>query len=223
MRYMAKYIQWAPFAETDPEPAGKLPSYGDAVNLGALNQVVETPSFNEAKGYGDDAQKVYVNRFKEAVLAVQITEIPREQMAAVSGAQMEPGQYKNMRFRSEDTPPKGGLGFIYRNILDDGGGEKCVGVFYPKVKAMLQDTTYDTNGENISLAYDKLQFTSSACNSGDWKIESPDFDTDEEAKAWVDGMFTGASTEIGKDTLGTPEHTSLASTKAKRASQDTVL
>lgn len=218
MRFMAKYIQWAPFAETDPEPKDKLPNYQEAVSLGALNQVTESPSYNEAKGYGDDALKVYVNKFQQAVLGVQITEIPREQMSAVSGAQLEAGKNKNMRFRSSDTPPKGGLGFIYCNVLDDGGGEKRVGVFYPKVKAMLQDTTYNTNGENISLAYDKLQFTASACNSGDWKIESPDFDTDEEAMAWVDGMFDGTSTDIGKeDAGGQPEAQSTPARSAGKA------
>ena len=59
MKYGAKMLQWAPFAQSDPEPAGALPKYGTPVNLGALNKVTDSPTFNEAKGYGDNALKVH--------------------------------------------------------------------------------------------------------------------------------------------------------------------
>lgn len=219
MDYGAKYIKWAPFAEENPEPAGKLPLYGTAITLGALNKATDTPAFNEAKGYGDNALKVYVNKFKETVIGIETTEVPRESMTAVSGTTLESETKKNMRFRDTDKTPYGGLGFYVNKILDD-GRDVCMGVFYPKVKAMLQGTEYNTNGENITLSTNKLQFTGSSCNSGDWKIESPYFDTEEEAKAWVDGMFTGESTDIGKDEAGgTPEAQSAPARTSGKASQ----
>ena len=198
IEYGAKYIRWAPFAKEDPEAAGKLPSYEAAVSLGALNKVTESPSFNEAKGYGDNAMKVYINKFRESAIGVEVREIPRESMSAVSGAEIERGDYKNMRFRANDRPPYGGMGFYVNLILDD-AREVCMGVFYPKVKAMLRGGEYSTNGESIALSTGKLRFTASACGSGDWRIYSEYFNTEEEAKAWVDGMFTGTSTEIGKE------------------------
>lgn len=198
MDYGAKYIRWAPFSEENPEPEGKLPSYGTAITLGALNKATDTPAFNEAKGYGDNALKVYVNKFKETVIAIETTEVPRDSMMAVSGTTLESETKKNLRFKDTDKTPYGGLGFYVNKILDD-GSDVCMGIFYPKVKAMLQGTEYNTNGENITLSTNKLQFTGSSCNSGDWKIESEYFDTEEEAKAWVDGMFTGTSTDLGKD------------------------
>lgn len=197
MEYGAKYMRWAPFAETNPEPAGKLPTYGTAMGVGALNKVTDNLSFNEAKGYGDNSLKVYVNKFKEASVAVEVTEIPRPVASAVSGAEIETGDNKNMWFGDNDKPPYGGLGFYVNMILDD-GRDVCRGIFYPKVKAMLQGTEYNTNGENISLATGKLQFTASSCKVGKWRCYSPDFETEEEAAAWVDGMFTGESTDIGK-------------------------
>lgn len=197
MDYGAKYIRWAPFAETNPEPDGKLPSYGEAVSLGSLNKVAETPSFNEAKGYGDNSLKVYVNKFKEATLAVEVTEIPRDAMSAVSGSEIESGEKKNMWFGDSDKPPYGGLGFYVNMLLDD-GRDVCRGLFYPKVKAMLQGGEYNTNGDNITLSTGKLQFTASSCKLGKWRCYSVDFETEDEAKAWVDGMFTGESTDLGK-------------------------
>lgn len=198
MEYGARYIRWAPFAKENPEPAGKLPSYGTAVSLGALNKVTESPSFNEAKGYGDNEMKVYVNKFKEAAIAVEVTEIPRESMSAVSGAEIEAGTHKNMRFQTSDKPPYGGLGFYVNMLLDD-TRDVCMGIFYPKVKAMLQGGEYNTNGDSITLSTGKLQFTGSSCGSKDWRVYSEYFEAEEEAQAWVDGMFDGTSTDIGKE------------------------
>lgn len=197
MDYGAKYIRWAPFAETNPEPDGQLPDYGEAVSLGSLNKVTETPAFNEAKGYGDNSLKVYVNKFKEATLAVEVTEIPRDAMSAVSGSEIETGEKKNMWFGDNDKPPYGGLSFYVNMLLDD-GRDVCRGLFYPKVKAMLQGGEYNTNGDNITLSTGKLQFTASSCKLGKWRCYSVDFETEDEAKAWVDGMFTGESTDLGK-------------------------
>lgn len=195
MDYGAKYIRWAPFADENPEPDGTLPNYGLAVSLGALNKVNENITFNEAKGYGDNALKAYANKFKEAVLAIEVTTIPRASMTAVSGAEIEPGEHKNMWFGDNDKPPYGGLCYFI-NILTDEGKDMCRGIFYPKTKAMLQGNEYNTNGENITLSTGKLQFTASSCKIGKWRGYSEDFETETEAKAWVDGMFTGVSTML---------------------------
>ena len=87
MEYGAAYPKWAPFAKEDPEPAGKLPNYGTAVEIGSLNKVTDSPVFNEAKGYGDNHLVVYLNKFKEAAIGVEVTEIPRKVLSSVSGAE----------------------------------------------------------------------------------------------------------------------------------------
>ena len=198
MDYGAKMLQWAPFAKENAEAKGKLPKYDTAVNLGALNKVSDSPSFNEAKGFGDNALKVHVVKFKECGVATEVTELPRAQMSAISGAEIETGEHKNMRFRDSDKAPYGGLGFYVNKILDD-GRDVCMGVFFPKVKAVLQGTEYNTSGDNITLSTGKIQFTAAACDTGDWRIYSDYFDTEEEAETWVNGMFDGTSTDIGKD------------------------
>lgn len=198
MEYGAAYPKWAPFAKEDPEPAGKLPNYGTAVEIGSLNKVTDSPVFNEAKGYGNNRLKVYVNKFKESPISVELTEILRTVLSEISGAEIEEGAHKNMLFGDNDKPPYGGLGFYINAILDD-GRDVCMGVFYPKVKAMLQGTEFSTNGENITLSTGKLQFTASSCSTGHWRVYSEYFETEAEAQAWVDGMFTGASTDVGKD------------------------
>lgn len=219
MDYGAMYIKWAKFAEENAETDGKLPKYQESMEVGALNKATDAPAFNEAKGYGNNSLKVYVNKFKENVINIEVTEIYRLVLSEISGAAIEEGTHKNMRFRTSDKAPYGGLGFFINKILDD-GRDVCMGIFYPKVKAMLQGTEYNTNGENITLTTGKLQFTGAAAMSDDWKIESDYFETQEEAKAWVDGMFTGESTDIGKDEAGgTPEAQSAPARTSGKASQ----
>ena len=91
-----------------------------------------------------------------------------------------------------------------------------MGVFYPKVKAMLQGGEYNTNGENITLSTGKLQFTAASCNNGKWRCYSELFDTEAEAAAWVDGMFTGTSTAID----GSPLEPQAAPARSKAGGSD---
>lgn len=213
MDYGAKGIMWAPFVKENPEEPGNLPKYdGPAENLGALNKVSDAPAFNEAKGYGDNRLVVYVNKFKEDVVSVEITSIPRGLMGKIAGTTIEEGTHKNMRFRTTDVPPYGGLGFFVNKALDD-SRTVYMGVFFPKVKAMIQGVEYNTDGENITLATEKLQFTAAAVKSNDWKIESEHFETEEEVTAWVAGMFDGTSTDIGKDAASEPEGQTLSARK----------
>lgn len=187
MKYGAKKPRWGKIAS---EPATSRPTYEAAKVLGALIKVTETPSMNEAKGYGDNALKVFVSEFKECVLATEVTELPAEQMAAMTGATL--AESGDLSFGAEDAPPYGGYAFYINKMLDN-GDKVYQGVFYPKVKAVVQGDEYSTKGDSITLTSSKLQMMASACNSGDWKVLSKDFPTEAEADAWCDQQFTGAS------------------------------
>lgn len=207
MDYGAKMLQWAPFKQASksraiPASGTALPEYEAPENIGALNKVSDAPAFNEAKGYGDNRLVVYVNKFKEDIISVEVTEIRREVLSKIAGTEIESGKHKNMRFRTTDAPPYGGLGFFVNKALDD-GRVVYMGIFFPKVKAMLQGVEYNTDGENITLATEKLQFTAAAVETNDWKIESEYFEAEEDVMAWVNGMFDGTSTDIGKEPGGT--------------------
>lgn len=188
MKYGAKMLQWAPFAESNPEPADALPNYGSAVNLGALNRVSDSPAYNEAKGYGDNALKVHVNEFKECPVDVEVTELSNENAAAVFGALLASGEAGDLHFGSEDNAPYGGLAFYISKMLD-GGKKVYQGIFYPKLKAAMQGEEYATKGDSITLTTSKIHFLAAAANSGDWKILSKDFTTESEAAAWVNGKL----------------------------------
>lgn len=192
MKYGAKMAQWAPFAATNPEPASALPNYGEPINLGSLNKVTDSPSFNEGKGYGDNALKVYVSEFKECSIDMEVTELANSAASAVLGATLDSDDAADLHFGSSDNAPYGGLGFYITKMLD-GNVRKHQGVFYPKVKATMQGEEYATKGESITLANSKLHFVAAPCNTGDWKILSEDMDSETAAAAWVNGKVKKAT------------------------------
>ena len=50
----------------------------------------------------------------------------------------------------------------------------------------MHGKSYDTTVDSITLSSSKVQFVSTVCNNGDWKIESALFDTEAEAEAWAE-------------------------------------
>ena len=186
MRYGAKYLRWAPITE---ETAAALPTYGEAIGLGELNRLSDNPTFSEAKAYGDDMLARYVKEFREVPVDVEILDIENQKAATITGAKLEEGV--GVKFSSGDNAPYGGLGF-YAATLNKANEKHYQGVFYAKLKANMVGEEYTTKGESISLSNQKLQFMGTACACGIWKILSPEFVTETEAKNWVDGILSGS-------------------------------
>ena len=190
-KYGAKYLQWAPFAAENPDALETaFPKYGDPISLGALVSVTDTPTFNEAKMYGDNALKEHVNEFKECGVAVELTDLANSVASAVLGATISEETENDLEFSAEDNAPYGGLAFYINKLVD--GVKAYHGIYYPKLKASMQGTAYTTKGDSITLAGGSLNFTAAAPMNGKWKVESDDFPTEAGAKAWVDKKIVKA-------------------------------
>lgn len=187
--YGAKYVRFAPFAEATPDDSAEAyPRYGDPVTLGALMRLTDNPSYNEAKIYGDDVLDEYASEFKECPLDIEVTELANEVASVVCGAALGTGDPDNdLTFGGDDVAPYGGLACYVRKLV---GGKKCFqGIYYPKAKATMQGEEYATKGDSITLSGGKLHFLASTCKRGTWKAKSKLLDTEDEAKAWVDGKI----------------------------------
>lgn len=201
MRYGAKMLQWAPFAASNPEPAASLPRYGTPENLGELNEVQETLNFNEASAAGNnDALARFVNEFRDGTLAVSILDVKQTTMSHISGAQLvgsgTTDETKDLAFGAEDNAPYGGMAF-YVNELMEGNVKKYRGVYYPKVKAMLQGETYNTKGQSITLTAQRINFRVMKAANEQYRIFSPYFATAAEAEAWVNAKIVAATSGGG--------------------------
>lgn len=192
-QYGAKMLQWAPFAETNPEPADALPNYGTPINLGGLMSVAETLNFSEVEARADDVRKIYIKEFTDGSLAVGVLELTNETASAVTGAKLDSSSSaKDIHFSADDTPPYGCLGFYTTNMKPD-GTKYWKGLFYPKVKASLDGRTYNTKKKTIVLDSPTLTFAVDACATGDYRIESPELTTESAAKEWVNGKVKAAA------------------------------
>lgn len=191
--YGAKYIRFAPFAADSPdESEAAYPRYGDPISLGALQRLSDNPSYNEAKIYGDDVLDEYVSEFKECPLDIEITELKNEAAAAVTGAAVGGDADGDLVFGGDDVAPYGGLACYVRKLV---GGKACFqGIYYPKAKATMQGEEYATKGDSITLTGGSLHFLASTCKKGAWKVKSKLLDTEDAAKAWVDGKIKKYST-----------------------------
>lgn len=189
-RYGAKYLQWAQFAATDADTSAEAyPKYQDAMNMGPLVLVTDTVTSSEARNYGDDDLQEFVTEFQELGVDVEVTELPVDVAAALYGAVKD--ESGNLEFGSEDSSPYGGLAFYTSKISNVNGTQSKYyqGVFYPKVKAARQGNTYSTKGQSIAFANGKAHFVGSSSMNGKYQVMSKNFETEAEAKAWVDGRF----------------------------------
>lgn len=190
-KYGAKYVKWAPFADSNPdENSTAYPKYGKAISLGKLMSVAENPTFISGKIYGDNGLDESVDEFSELNVDVGVTELANDVAAPVLGASLGTGQNTDLEHGADDDAPYGGMAFYVNKLVKR--KKQYQGIYYPKLKASMQGETFETKGNNLNLTGGALKFTGSASANGKWKVKSRNFDTEAEAIAWVDAKFTSA-------------------------------
>ena len=175
---------WAPI-KTDV--SGKLPTYDAAADFSEFVKVTENLNVAETQYYSNDALSENVAEYKYCELTYDNKGLTDELMVAVLGAKKnESGE---ITYGGDDAPPMGGFGF-YRTVMDK-GVKYYEGIFYPKVKASLGNSTYDTKGDNATLAGDSTKLIAYQCSDEKktWKTTKM-FDTAAEALAWIKSKFT---------------------------------
>lgn len=193
-QYGAKNFRFAPFAASDPEPAGALPKYGDIVQVGSLNLLNETLNFSEVEARGDDVRKIYKKSFTDGLLDVDILYISPAVSSKVLGLTLDSTEKKNLHFRDDDSAPYGGGSFYTTCVRDDSTNSVYYqGIYYPKIRASMQGRSYQTKQKQLVLTNPKLSFSVDACNSHDYRIESEEFATEAEADDWCTAMLSAAT------------------------------
>lgn len=173
---------WAPI-KTDV--TGSLPTYDAALDFSEFVKVSENLNVAETQYYSNDALSENVSEFKYCELTYDNKGLTDELISAIYGADYSDGE---VTYGGDDAPPMGGFGF-YRTVMDK-GVKYYEGVFYPKVKASLGNSTYDTKGENVTLVGDSTKLIAYQCTDEkkSWK-KTQVFATAAEALAWVKEKF----------------------------------
>lgn len=193
-RYGAKCPMFAPFSGENPETADKYPTYGQAVTLAELVQVVDAPNFSDVKLPGDNRIVENVVEFNGGTVDVEITEMSGANAKVVFGAKSptgSTGSETDVMYGADDVAPFGGFAFYVSKLIHN--VKKYQGIYYPKVKAIPQGVTYDTKGENITFATSKLRFNLFSPAYEKWKVESGDLETEAAAEAWVKAKLSASA------------------------------
>ena len=182
------------FCKVKEEPDGKLPVYdGEPVKIGRLVKADLSITMASGKLYADDELAESVEEFASGSLAMETDDIIDSVASVVYGTTVEE---KTVHYNTKDDPPSGGLAY-YKKLMRK---RKVLykGVFHPLVKAPLGNDSANTKTDSITFGTSSTTFTVFAAANGDWRI-TEDFDTEEEAIAWVTGRFMPSPEEMLPD------------------------
>ena len=187
----ANYIKFSPIKA---QPEGKLPIYRDEgpVELGLLVGADMTPHMAEGSLFAGNVLAENLNMFAYADLDLETDDMLDEVASTVYGCSVKG---KLVHYKSGDVPPEGGLAY-YKNKLRR-GVPYFQGIFHPRAKATLGSDSAKTRTDTITFSTTKTKFKLFACNSEDWRLTET-FDTEAEAKAWVDEKLAGAKSDSGE-------------------------
>ena len=181
----AKYIKFAPIKT---EPATGMPTYDTPVTLGDLVKAELTINLASGEIYGDDRLAEKLEEFSSGSIAVEVVDMTDTVESTLFGSAYD--ESTGLVDNTSDNIPYGGLG--YCKVLVRNGKKVYRAIFYPKTKASQGTDSANTKGSSITFASTPVNFTVHEPNDGDWRHRKV-FDTEAEAKAWIDKMFKGAT------------------------------
>lgn len=183
----AKYFKYAAIKN---EEAGKLPTYDaeKAKILGALVKADLTLNFASGELYADDILGEKAEEFISGNIAAEVDELDDETASIIYGSKIN-GQMEKVDNTADDAP-YGGLAYV--KCLMKKGKKFYRGYFYPKVRAALGNDSASTKSGSITFATTPINFTVYEPVTGDWRYTKK-FDTEEEAKAWIDSKLSNAA------------------------------
>ena len=187
-QYGAAYLRWAPITE---EPDGELPKYGDPISLGELNKVTDAPTYSTVTADGDNRVVDSLDEFTGGTIDAAVPELENAVAAKIFGI-TQTNEDGDLDFSVTDAAPYGGLAFYLNKVK--GSKKFFQGVFYPKTKAVPQGHEYATKAKSgLVLTGGKIHFNWESPKFGKYLTFSAPFDTEAEAKAWVDGKIKKSS------------------------------
>lgn len=166
----AKYPCFCPSGATAGVVLGKLV----AANL--------TVTLASGELYADDALDEQLSEFASGSIAMETNDLTDENAGAIFGCDVTDGV---VTYNVGDTAPAGGLGYIKALMRNKVKFYK--GIYYPVARAALGNDNAQTKGSSITFSTSQTTFTVMADDKGDWR-KMQTFDTEAEAKAWLQGL-----------------------------------
>ncbi|WP_411336134.1 major tail protein [Ruminococcus gauvreauii] len=162
-------------------------TYSTPFTFGKAIAIQVTPSYAEGSLYADDVQAEYDKIFSYADVVLNTSTIPIQAHADMFGHTTADSPNKFVTFNADDENGYVGVAWITVEKVD--GVRSFTANFLCKVKFSEPAEDYATKGESIEYKTPSINGRALALDDGKWK-EIAVFDTEEAAKAWIDGKFT---------------------------------
>ena len=176
-----EYARFAKFATEETSTAA--PTYDEPVGLGPFVSGNLTITNASGELYGDNVLQEKVDKFASGAIPMEVTDCPKASIAAVYGATYDEAD-QSVDYGADDEAPYGALTYI-RNILRK-GKEVFEANFYAKAQAArTTDNTNTVRVDHVPEHDHQLDDNGPAAQKTKWQ-STAEFDTYEEAAAWLD-------------------------------------
>jgi hypothetical protein len=165
-------------------------TYGDVVNMAAVQSGDASITLANASLYGDDALLDEVNEFQSGTLNLKSSGESHLTVAALLGHANASGE---ITFSTGDEPALVGYG-AFEVIRTNEDGTPVNGIrawFYPKIKFQEPNESYAGKGDSLTYTGTDLTATIFANKAGVWKVQK-EFTGEtaiDSANTWLDGKF----------------------------------
>jgi len=178
-----KYLICSKLTETDNTAA-----YSTGLIMSKAIKADLSVETNDAKLYADDRIVESIKEFKGGKLTLNGDHITYETLSLILGHTLETiGETTNKRLvaKGDDDGSFVGVGFYATTIND--GVRRYRAIWFTKVKFGIPGESLETKGDAINFKTPTVEGTILTDVTGVWKTEAT-FDTEAEAKAWLDGL-----------------------------------
>ena len=187
-----KYVAWNEMA-TDTDGADPTYKSNGAIVVGRMVSVNVAISNSEGELYADDMLAEYASELSSAAMTAEVDNISLENQAKMYGATYtEDGEFQAA---ANDNAPYGCIGGY--QVLQISGAKKYRAWVYPKAKASMPDFDGTTKGKSISFGTQPMKMKIASPKHGPW-YRAKEFDSEAEAKAYIDGKVGIATTTTPK-------------------------
>ena len=188
-----RYLQVAEYKKKDGGT-----EYGTATSMGDAMTVVLDLRFAEGRLYAESTLAEYMKKATGGTATAGVKYIPTEAQKLMYGAYekqrtVASSTVKSLTFGKKSTGKYVGWSFYMPDMID--GVEKFTAVFVRKVLFGPPSTNGQTLGENITFQTPTTTGEFLVDELGDL-LEVATLDTEADAKAWCDAVFTTAPTAV---------------------------
>lgn len=162
--------------------AGDTATYADGKYWGPTSSINVSPNVNDVKDYGDDRVVETDTSVTNAGISVELNENTLELEAFLLGHTYEK-EKKELSCSVNDIAPFVGTGFVGKS--KNNGKVVYRGVWLTKCQFKSPNDDNSTKQESTTFNHTTFEGTAYYLKSGVWR-EKAEFDTLEEAKAWLD-------------------------------------